>query len=242
MRLRCCGGSLCAHQAASGHVSVGLRYDAPAFLRDYATTRLRFCSLWARQAATFLRATMRLRFCGTTLRRACVSAGVRCGCAWGRHGVTLLYASVGSLADTSVCTEYAKLRYLFCADTSVRGGLKLRFCEVRLRCDCVSVRFCGFLRGLQRRRFADSFADSFANLPHVDGPKSRRRGAAVRARPESPSCVQSLTCPHRSLRCNPCRCNPCRCHPCHPNVGVAHMLRVGCRNRMSACAHQETGL
>ena len=117
---RYCGTTLrCAF------VSAGLRYDAPCF-----------CSLWARQAATFLRgsATMRLRFCGTTLRRAFVSArcgrarrprfcGVALRCAFvseglrydapafprgcvagargelGRHycGVTLLYASAGSL-------------------------------------------------------------------------------------------------------------------------------------------------
>ena len=126
MRLRFCATTLRCAFVPAGVRCVCARRPLATFLRGSATMRLR----------------MRLRFCGTTLRRAFVSGGLRCGCAWGRHGVTLLYASAGPRCG--YLGVYAKLRYLFCADTSVRGGLKLRFCEVRLRCDCVSVRFCGF--------------------------------------------------------------------------------------------------
>ena len=155
MRLRVCGGSLCAHQAASGH-------------GDYATMRLRFCGTTLRRAFVSARCgrARRPRFCG--LR--CASAGLRYdalafprGCVagargeLGRHycGVTILYAfvSAGSLVlrrylgvygvrktEVPVLRRYLGARWAEAA--FLRGSimLRLRFCAFLW----VSVCFVGF--------------------------------------------------------------------------------------------------
>ena len=135
-------------------ISAGLRYDAPSFPRGFSV-----CApggLWP-------------RFCGVALRCAFVSAGLRYDApsflgvavrvrvvSWGGITAGLRYYTPlrgrSFCADTSVCTEYAQLRYLFCADTSV---VRARWAEAAFLRGSITLRlrFCAFLwvlRGLQR--------------------------------------------------------------------------------------------